>query len=386
MPSGFVLPVYKITRLDDGVTATSTRQGGAVAIAKFYGEAIESFKSQLKLGWSRHVDTGARSFVFTTVKSPVFSVCRATYRVEPLLMQSELPTSKFIRLTASQLDNLVEYLRETKTEVTATTFSLKQLINIPISACYTPDAVEIDLHSDMFRVSFVSKRSRSRTSRTMGERYYLSVATMDQTETQAERTSANLRPKIKVYWHSELEQKPLMGRIQVCHLLLAARNGDHLRTILGSPELLHERRGFTEIEHITRELGRTSPQDLTFLSRQLQQQNVGRARMYLRDVDLAVAKAYRLSRRPTHLLTNAEHYNMERISMLRQPRPPLTAVQMGGPLASCIVMEWNHGQQRPVALCEAENSKQAQNRARRIKKKMIRSLGLLLAAIVCEQQ
>ena len=114
MPSGFVLPVYKITRLDDGVTATSTRQGGAVAIAKFYGEAIESFKSQLNLGWNRHVDTGARSFVFTTVKSPVFrehSVCRrATYRVEPLLMQSELPTSKFIRLTASQLDNLVEYV------------------------------------------------------------------------------------------------------------------------------------------------------------------------------------------------------------------------------------------------------------------------------------
>ena len=59
---------------------------------------------------------------------------------------------------------------------------------------------------------------------------------------------------------------------------------------------------------------------------------------------------------------------------------------MGGPLASCIAMEWNHGQQRPVALCEAENSKQAQNHARRIEKKMIRSLGLLLAAIVCEQQ
>ena len=175
-----------------------------------------------------------------------------------------------------------------------------------------------------------------------------------------------------------------MARIQVCQLLIAVRNEFHLKTIVECPTLLKERRGYTEIEHITRELERTSPRDLTFLSRQFQQKNVGQAKMYLRDVDPAVATAYRLSRQPSHLLTNAEHINMERISILRQCKPALTPLQMGGPLASHAVIEWQDGQ-RYVSLCEAKNSKQAQNCAQRTKKRMVRSLGILLATIVCAQ-
>eukprot|EP01050_Picozoa_sp_SAG11_P010379 SAG11_NODE_1035_length_6090_cov_64.023035_6_plen_88_part_00 len=46
---------------------------------------------------------------------------------------------------------------------------------------------------------------------------------------------------------------------------------------------------FTEIEHMARELGQTKYQDVTCVSCELQQQNIGRARLYLRDVDPAVA-------------------------------------------------------------------------------------------------
>ena len=53
MPSGFVLPVYKITRIRDGLSTWSTRQGGVAEIARFYGEEKKSFHAQLKTGWGR---------------------------------------------------------------------------------------------------------------------------------------------------------------------------------------------------------------------------------------------------------------------------------------------------------------------------------------------
>ena len=160
-------------------------------------------------------------------------------------------------------------------------------------------------------------------------------------------------------------------RLTHCMATTTDRNADHLKAILQTPELLHARRGFTEIEHITRELHRTSPQDLTLLSRSKQQQNRGDARLYLRDVDQAVAKAYRMSRHPSHLMTNAEYQNIITISSLRQQKAPLTPIQLRGHL-------------RAVALCEARNTKQAHNCARRLKRRMIRSLGLLIAMIATQ--
>ena len=389
MPNGFVLPMYKITRVWDGLAALSTRQGGTAEIARFYGEQVDSFTSNLKARWYRHVDTREPSFDIEVFRSGMrTNASRRTvaYRIEPLLMQSSFPTSRYIPLSPAHLDTLTQYLRDTKTNATATTFSLSQCTSkrAPNTACYSPETIEVDLHSDVFRVTFTSKRSRSSSANAMvKERYYLSVATMDQKHTAAARTTVNLRPRVLVYWHSELEQRLVVARIQVCHLLIAVRNANHLKAILASPAMLKDRRGYTEIEHITRELYRTSPQDLALLSRQMQQRNVGPARTYLRDVEPAVAKAYRLSRQPIHLLTNTEYTNMERISILRQSKPALTSLQIGGPLAACIVTEWRDGQQRHVLLCEVTNSKHAQNRARRIKKQMVRSLGVLLATIVC---
>ena len=386
MPSGFVLPVYKITRIRDGLSTWSTRQGGVAEIARYYGEEKKIFHTQLKTGWGRHTDTHAAAFVIASRALDSWHGAGAEfYRVEPVLTQSELPSSKFVQLADSHLDNLAKYLRETKTDTTATTFSMVRIANMPPTACYSPTTMEIDLHSDMFRVTFSWNRSQSNTSRTIRERYYFSVATMHQKSTVVgQQARINLRPKIKVFWHSALERQPVLGRIQVCHLLLAVRNADHLKAILQSPELLHARRGFTEIEHITRELHRTSPQDLTLLSRSKQQQNRGDARVYLRDVDQAVAKAYRMSRHPSHLMTNAEYRNINMISSLRQPKAALTPIQLGGPLAAHTFTEVQRGHLRAVALCEARNTKQAHNCARRVKKRMIRSLGLLITMIVTQ--
>ena len=313
MPSGSVLPVYKITRIRDGLSTWSTRQGGVVEIARFYGEEKKSFHAHLKTSWAHHADKHAASFVFASRASNSRHGGVGFYRVEPVLTQSELPSSKFVQLADSHLDNLAKYLRETKTDTTATTFGMVRIENMPPTACYSPTTMEIDLHSDMFRVTFDCKRSQSNTSRTLRDRYYFSVATMHQKSTVDQQTKTNMRPKIKVFWHSALERQPVLGRIQVCHLFIAVRNADHLKVILQSPELLHARRGFTEIEHITRELHRTSPQDLTLLSRSKQQQNRGDARLYLRDVDPAVAKAYCMSRHPSHLMTNAEYHNINMI-------------------------------------------------------------------------
>ncbi len=382
MPSGFVLPVYKITRIRDGLSTWSTRQGGVAEIARFYGEEKKSFHAQLKTGWGRHVDKHAVAFVFASRALALRRGEAEFYRVEPVLSQSELPSSKFVQLADSHLDNLARYLRETKTDTTATTFGVVRIENIPPTACYSPTTIEIDLHSDMFRLTF--KRSQSNTSRTMRERYYFSVATMCQKITVGQQTKPNLRPKIKVFWHSALERQPVLGRIQVCHLLIAVRNADHLKAILQSPELLHARRGFTEIEHITRELHRTSPQDLTLLSRSEQQQNKGDARLFLRDVDQAVAKAYRMSRHPSHLMTNAEYHNINMISSLRQNKAPLTPTQLGGPLAAHTFTELHRGHLRAVALCKARNTNQAHNCARRLKRRMIRSLGLLITMIATQ--
>ena len=55
--------------------------------------------------------------------------------------------------------------------------------------------------------------------------------------------------------------------------------------------------------------------------------------MYLRDVDNAVARAYRLSRQPTHLLTNAEHLNMRKILLLRHDKNKLTGAATPGMMA-----------------------------------------------------
>ena len=170
-------------------------------------------------------------------------------------------------------------------------------------------------------------------------------------------------------------------------MLLAARNSDHLAAILASSQLLSERRGFTEIEHITRELKRTSPQDLTLLSRRLQQQNIGCAQMYLRDVDNAVARAYRLSRQPTHLLTNEEHLNMRKILLLRHGAP-LTATQMGGPLAHYIVVDSSTTSRKCelVRLCKAKNCATTRRRAHKTKQNMIKSLGMLIATIATRKK
>jgi hypothetical protein len=384
MPSGFVLPVYKITRDRDNLSMTSTRQGGIAEVTRFYCEEIENFQAKLKHSWERHVDNNAASFTFTTANSSASRGITELYCVEPLLTQSELPSSKFVQLTAAHLDNLARYLCATKTDTTATTFGLTHLANFPLNACYSPSTIEVDLHSDMFRVTFKGRRSSSKTSRAITERYYFSVATMHQTITEGEHTRTNLRPKIKVYWRSTLEHQPVLGRIQVCHLLLAVRNANHLHAILQSSDMLRDRRGFTEIEHITRELDRTAPQELTLLSRSKQQQNKGAARMYLRDVDQAVVKAYRMSRQPIHLMTNAEYHNMYAVSILRQTKAHLTPVQLGGPLAAYTFMELQDGHLRDVSLCEARNTKQARNHARRLQRRMIRSLGVLLAMIVTQ--
>ena len=69
MPSGFVMPVHTITRLSDGKVATSTRKGGCTQLARYFGENVESFKCQMKIAWSQHIDTNARSFRFMTLKS-----------------------------------------------------------------------------------------------------------------------------------------------------------------------------------------------------------------------------------------------------------------------------------------------------------------------------
>ena len=66
MPSGFVLPVYKITRIRDGLSTWSTRQGGVAEIARYYGEEKKIFDTQLKTGWGRHTDTHAAAFVIAS--------------------------------------------------------------------------------------------------------------------------------------------------------------------------------------------------------------------------------------------------------------------------------------------------------------------------------
>ena len=182
MPSGFVLPVFKITRQYDGLSTVSNRQGGIAEIARFYSEPVETFKSRLKSGWNRHVDTGDLDFVFELCQFDGATDPPAVYHVRPLLTQSELPTSQFVHLTSAQLDVLTKYLREAKTNATATTYSVSRCMDkiMPTSACYSPDTIEVDLHSDMFRVTFAAKRPRSDKASSNKERYYLSVATMDQ--------------------------------------------------------------------------------------------------------------------------------------------------------------------------------------------------------------
>ena len=296
-----------------------------------------------------------------------------------MLLQSEQKSSNFVHLTASDLDNLVRYLRGTKTDKSATTFSLKQLASVPSNACYTPNNIEIDINSDMFRVTFTSRLSRLSTH--LNERYYLYVRTLGQLQTINQVCVTNVRPKIKIYWHSDLQAHPVMGRVQICQVLIACRNRDHIQTILASPQLLHERRGFTEVEHISRELGRTHIQDLTCLSREMQQRNVGQRRLYLHDVDPAVTRAYRLSRCPIHLLSNHEHEKMRIIQMLRNTKPNLNAMDLGGPLYQTRIPVWCDGQMRYVPLCEAPNCTLSRHIADSVKSRMIISLALLVVSI-----
>ena len=126
---------YKITRIRDGLSTWSTRQGGVAEIARFYGEEKKSFHAQLKTGWGRHVDKHAVAFVFASRASASLHGGVGLYRVEPVLTQSELPSSKFVQLADSHLDNLAKYLRETKTDTTATTFGVVRIENIPPAAC-----------------------------------------------------------------------------------------------------------------------------------------------------------------------------------------------------------------------------------------------------------
>jgi len=206
----------------------------------------------------------------------------------------------------------------------------------------------------LFRVSFTTYSSRFGI---LAERYYFSVRTLGQTETIHGRQVPNLRPRLKVFWESELARHAVKARIQVCQLLLACRNADHIQAIVASPVLRRQRRGFTEVEHIARDLTRTHCHDLTFVSRQQQQQNVGRPGLYLRDTDPAVATAYRLSRQPMHLLSNSEYQNLAKITELRGRRPPLTACQLGGPLfAQLCVQTHADGHQTLLPLCEAHDS------------------------------
>jgi hypothetical protein len=385
MPSGFALPIHTVTRLCDGMAVYSSKPGGITAMAQYFGESTEHFKWQLKLGWSRHVDTGAKSFQFATTRFVSGNRGHYTethYTVTPLLRQSAPVGSKFVPLTARHLDNLVMYLREARTDRTATTFSLTYLASVPKRACYTPQNIAIDLSSDMFQISFASRSSRLRqTQLQLVERYYFSVKTLGQMELKLGKRIPNLRPKLKVFWSSELEQHSVMGRIQVCQLLLACRSADHIQAILRSPVLMQQRRGFTEIEHVTRELARTHCQDLTFLSRKLQQQNVGPPQLYLRDVDLAVAKAYRFSRQPIHMLSNTEYQNLEKIATLRCGKPALTYSQLGGPLYTRTVVENHNGEHKIIPLCEAKNTHQSRKTAKIAKDKMVVSLALLIVSI-----
>ena len=352
-------------------------------MAKYFGESTEHFKWQLKSGWSRHVDTGAKSFQFATTRFVTGNRGHYTethYTVTPLLLQSAPAGSKFVPLTARHLDNLVKYLREAKTDRTATTFGLKCVASAPKRACYTPQNISIDLNSDMFQISFASHSTCSKDTKLL-EQYYFSIKTLGQMELKMGQRVSNLRPRIQLFWRSDIYCQIVTGRIQVCQLLLACRNADHIQAILRSPVLMQERRGFTEIEHVTRDLTRTHCQDLTFLSRGLQQQNVGPPQLYLRDVDPAVAKAYRFSRQPIHLLSNTEYQNVEMIAKLRYGKPVLTYSQLGGPLFTHTVVEVHNDLCRIVPLCEAKDSPQHRKTVQIMKNKMIVSLALLITSI-----
>jgi hypothetical protein len=216
MPSGFALPSHQVIRLRDGMVLSSLMHGGLAAMARRYGEATEHFKSQLKRGWSEHVDTGARAFYFTSRRrvAGTRGECTETqYRVQPLLVQSAPPASQFVQLTARHLDNLVRYLREARTQQTATTFGLTQVTGVPANACYSPQTIAIDHASDLFRVSFTTYSSRFGI---LAERYYFSVRTLGQTETIHGRQVPNLRPRLKVFWESELARHAVKARSVNC--------------------------------------------------------------------------------------------------------------------------------------------------------------------------
>eukprot|EP01052_Picozoa_sp_SAG31_P025705 SAG31_NODE_2271_length_6040_cov_3.379397_4_plen_433_part_00 len=383
------MPIHKITRMRDGDSIISTNASGVSKAAEYFGEVTLAFRWHLKLGWAQHVDTRAHSFTFKTKKYMSHNnrgvFIEDCYLVEPFLLQSASKTSKFVPLTADHLDNLVQYLRSTKTDGTTRTFGLKSLSQIPDNACFVPHSVHVDLVSDLLCVTFQTCPPRSTMPKTIFERYYLSVPTLGQMERKCGKWVPNLRPKIVVYWRSRLENRVVMARLQVCQLLIAVRNSNHIHAVLASPKLLEERRGFTEVEHVTRELDRTRPSDLTFLSRALQQQNIGKPRQFLRDVDPVVAKAYRFSRQPIHLLSNMEYHNVKMILLLRRSQH-LTHAEPGGPLYQCRVKEWHRGQCRSIPLCEAKNCKDSQQVATAIKGKMLASLGLLLANIACRRE
>ena len=104
--------------------------------------------------------------------------------------------------------------------------------------------------------------------------------------------------------------------------------------------------------------------------------------LILHDVDPAVTKAYRLSRCPIHLLSNHEHENMRIIQMLRNTKPNLNAMDLGGPLYQTRIPVWCDGQMRYVPLCEAPNCTLSRHIADSVKGRMIISLALLVVSIV----
>eukprot|EP01048_Picozoa_sp_COSAG05_P014325 COSAG05_NODE_1610_length_4408_cov_4.339290_6_plen_75_part_00 len=48
-------------------------------------------------------------------------------------------------------------------------------------------------------------------------------------------------------------------------------------------------------------------------------------------------------------MTNAEYHNINMISSLRQPKAPLTPIQLGGPLAAHTFTELHRGQHETSA-------------------------------------
>ena len=77
---------------------------------------------------------------------------------------------------------------------------------------------------------------------------------------------------------------------------------------------------------------------------------------------------------------------MKEILLLRQGEP-LTATQMGGPLAHYVVVNSSTTSKKCqlVRLCEAKNCATTRRLAQKTKQNMIKSLGMLIATIATNE-